>query len=195
MPTTQTEPLSQQLLTVSELPDILMDFFTNLRKMDSKNYKLQSLKCIRAGINRYMKAEKGKDIISNENFVKANEMFEAVRVNAKKQGRGVKKSTPPITLIDLERIAEYFCYDHVTKPDPRHLQQNILFYIVYFFCRRGRENLYTMTKQTFKHVVEADGTEYFIQDIDEMDKNHGADDSQRTNEGRMYANNSKFSDK
>ena len=31
-----------------------------------------------------------------------------------------------------------------------------------------------MTKETFKYVVEADSTEYFMQEIDEMDKNHRA---------------------
>ena len=47
-----------------------------------------------------------------------------------------------------------------------------------------------MTKQTFKLVCEPDGTEYYMQDIDEMDKNHGADDPNKTNQGRMYATNS-----
>ena len=108
----------------------------------------------------------------------------------KKTGRGVKKSTPSITEIDLERIAEYFCYDHMSTPDAKRLQQNILFYIIYFFCRRGRENLYSMKKDTFKYVCEPDGTEYFIQNIDELDKNHGPDDTNPSNEGKMYATGS-----
>ena len=182
-------------IPVEDLDNILSDFYSSVRPQKKDDYSVQTLKCLRSGLNRYFRKMRGIDITTDNKFVKANEMFEAVKVNAKKEGRGVKKSTPPITPIDLERIAEYFCYDHVSKPDPRRLLQNMLFYIVYFFCRRGRENLYSMTQQTFKHVVEADGTEYFVQDIDEMDKNHGADDSQRTNEGCMYATNSKFTDK
>ena len=49
-----------------------------------------------------------------------------------------------------------------------------------------------MKKDTFKHIVEADGTEYFMQEVDEMDKDHGPDDTSRTNEGRINAANSKF---
>ena len=177
-------------IPLEDLNEILFDFYSSVKPQKKDDYSVQTLKCLRSGLNRYFRKNRGIDITADSMFVKANEMFEAVKVNAKKEGRGVKRSTPPITPIDLERIAEYFCYDHVTKPDPRCLQQNMLFYIVYFFCRRGRENLYTMTKDTFKLIVEPDGTQYYIQDIDEIDKNHTADDVNKTNEGKMYATNS-----
>ena len=104
----------------------------------------------------------------------------------------MKKSYPAISEIDLERIAEYFCYDHMSKPDPRRLQQNLIFYIIYFFCQRGRENLYDMKRNTFKLVVEPDGLESVVQDQDEIDKNHNFEDSTKTNEGRMYATGCKY---
>ena len=34
-----------------DLPSILYDFYTDLRKVDGQLYKLQSIKCIRSGIN------------------------------------------------------------------------------------------------------------------------------------------------
>ena len=118
-------------------------------------------------------------------------MFKAVLVEAKRNGKGVRRSTPSISPIDLERISEYFSYDHIQKPDPKRLQQQMLFYIIYYFCRRGRENLYPMTKQTFELIIEHDGTQYVIQKIDELDKNHTYQDTEKTNDGRMYANNHK----
>ena len=48
-----------------------------------------------------------------------------------------------------------------------------------------------MKIDTFKHIVQPDGTEYYLQFIDEVDKNHTADDQNRSNEGRMYATDSK----
>ena len=78
------------------------------------------------------------------------------------------------------------------KPDPRHLQQNMIFYVIYFFCRRGRENLYPMTKETFKLVTNPDGSEYVIQQTDEIDKNHGIEDTHKTKEGKMYATGCKY---
>ena len=50
-----------------------------------------------------------------------------------------------------------------------------------------------MKNNTFKLVVEPDGTEYVVQNIDEADKNHGPDDSNPTNDGRMYGDPCKFS--
>ena len=115
-------------------------------------------------------------------------MFKAVTVHSKKQGKGVRKSYPPITPIDMEMITEYFNHDHVTVPDPKRLQRHMLFYIIYYFCRRGRENLYEMKQDTFQLITENDGTQYIVQSIDEVDKNHGQQDSNPTNQGRMYGN-------
>ena len=172
----------------STLASILYNLYAAIKPQKSEDYSVQSLKCIRSGLARHFRGVTGVDIIKDCEFVKANEMFRAVTVNSKKKGKGVRPSYPTITPIDMERIVEYFNYDHVTKPDPKRLQKHLLFYIVYYFCRRGRENLYTMTKETFKKIVEEDRTEYLIQAIDELDKNHGPDDPSATNQGRMYGN-------
>ena len=180
-------------LDLNDLGEILFDYYSSIQPQKTSDYSVQSLKCIRSGLNRYFKKTRGVDIISDTRFVKANEMFAAVKVDSKKKGKGVKRSYPPITQLDLERIAEYFLHDHLRNPQPRRLQQNMIFYIIYFFCRRGRENLYSMTKETFKLVITNDGTEFFEQAIDEIDKNHTADDNTKTNEGKMYATNGKYS--
>ena len=177
-------------LSCENLNEVLVDFYCAVQPKKKDGYSVQTFKCMRAGLNRHFRKTRGIDISKDTSFIKANEMFKAVCVDAKKQGRGVKKSIPSITPIDLERIAEYFAHDHITNPDPRRLQQNIIFYIIYYFCRRGRENLYSMTKETFKIVVEPDGTEYIMQNIDELDKNHGIEDSDRTNDGRIYPTHS-----
>ena len=117
-------------------------------------------------------------------------MLKSVCVESKKKGKGIRKSTSQITEVDLERISEYFCHDHMNSPDPKRLQQQMIFYIIYYFCRRGRENLYDMTKETFHIEVEPDGTEFIYQFLDEIDENHGADDISKT-KGRVYSNNGK----
>ena len=182
---------SLEELEISQLDDILSDFYCQVKPIKEEDYAVQTLKCMRSSLNRWFRKEKGIDIVTDPRFVKANEMMKAVQVNSKKKGKGVCKSYPPITPIDLERIAEYFSHDHVTLPSPRKLQQNIIFYILYFFCRRGRENLHSMKTTTFRYICEPDGTEYFIQETDEMDKNHGIYDQNKTNEGRIYATGGK----
>ena len=180
-----------------QLDNVLSDYYCAVQAQKNSDeikekYSVQSLKCMRAALNRHFRKQQGIDIVKDQDFIKSNEMFKAVCVESKKAGKGVKKLYPLISQIDLERIAEYFCYDHVAKPDARRLQQNMIFYIIYFFCRRGRENLYPMTTNTFQLVVEPDGTEYVIQKSDEIDKNHGIEDTEKTKQGRMYAIKCKF---
>ena len=172
-----------------DLNQILYEYYVSLQSQKEEEYAVQTLKCICAGLNRHFRKTLGVDIAKDAMFVKANEMFKAIKVESKKKGKGSKNSIPPISQIDLKRIAEYFALDHVTTPNPKRLQQNIVFYIIYFFCQRGRENLYDMKKNTFSLVVNPDGTEYYIQNFDEMDKNHGVEDQERNNEGWMYATN------
>lgn len=65
-----------------DLPQVLLDFYSNLKKVDGGDYKLQTLKCIRAGINRYTKEHRNLDIISDLHFTRTNEMFKAVSTQA-----------------------------------------------------------------------------------------------------------------
>ena len=145
-------------IPTSDLDSILFDFYSAIQPQKKDDYCVQTLKCIRAGLNRYFRQERGIDIAKDPMFTRANEMLKAVQVDAKKKGLGVKQKYPPISEIDLERIAEYFNHDHVTKPDPKCLQQNMIFYIIYFFCRRGRENLYDMKK---KHISTGGRTRWY----------------------------------
>ena len=173
-------------LDLNDLPSILYDFYPAAKPIKSDGYAVQTLKCLRSALSRYFRKEKGFDITKDAPFIKANEMFKAVLVEAKKNGLGVRKSYPPITSVDLERISEYFVHDHMNKPDPKRLQQQVIFNIIYYFCRRGRENLYEMLQDTFAVITNPDGTQFVLQNRDEIDKNHGPEDTDKTNEGRMY---------
>ena len=153
-------------LTNDELPQILSDFYVRLRKKkvkkivhklgkdgkvipehaDSDDYKNTSLKCILAALNRHFKATRNLDIISNEKFVKCNEMFQGVTKKGKREGRGEIESKPPIEEEDMKRISDYFLRNMKGAPNPAKLQEMLLFYIIHYGGRRGRENLRYMTK-------------------------------------------------
>ena len=180
-------------LTEDKLSDILYEFYPAIKspKKQKELYSVQSLKCLHARLSHYFLTERGWDIIKGNDFVKANEIFKAICVNSKKNGKGVRKSYPKITEIDMEMISEYFNLDHMYQPDHKCLQRHLLFYIVYFFYRRGRENLYTMTQNTFSLHTEPTGLQYVFH-VDEVDKNHGPEDTNLTNECRMYGNEGKI---
>ena len=130
-------------LDMEPLSDILTDFYTNLHKTDGDNYKLQSIKCIRAGINRYMKAEKGVDIIANDKFVKVNEMFRGVDKQLRMSGLGSVKNTPVITEEDLSRIAQYFNHDIMNAPDSKKVQRCLIFTLFISFVTEAERTSMT----------------------------------------------------
>ena len=176
-----------ELITDAELPNILKKFYADARKSDGSRYHTQSLKNIRSGINRYMKETRKLDIIDGTNFQEANMAFQGAQVKAKKEGRGVRRSTPVISDNDMQQLAVYFNIDHIKTPNLTVLQKNVIFNILYYLCRRGQENLYEMTKDWFKLITTYEGDRFIAQVRDELDKNHSENDYKPTNEGRMYA--------
>ena len=183
----------QDLTDPGELNDILSDFYPAIRPIkDEEEYSIQSLKCIRAGINHYIWKEKGWDICNDSQFVKANEMFKAILVDAKKKGKGEKKSYPPISQIDLERISEYFIHDYMNMPNPRKLQQQffVLHYLL-FLLKRQRE----LTWYEKRHIS-ADSGEWWYRVCHSKIgwngyKNHTIEDTEKNKTGRMYGNDGK----
>ena len=170
-----------------ELPDLLCDFYFSIRTKEKKDtYSVQSQKCIRASLNRYFKKVRGINIITDTRFIQANEVFDGCKAKAKKEGKGVRKRFEMITNEDMKQLGIYFQHEKDEAPNPRKLQQCVMFYVIYFFCRRGQENLHDMTTTTYGIKTDEKGRKYVYQLTDEIDKNHTADDENATNQGRMY---------
>ena len=139
----QSKPILEEILD-ADLPNELYEFYTCAKPIKGETYAIQTLKCICACLNRYFKTTRNIDIIRDTRFTKANEMFKSVTVEAKAKGKGVINSTKPIAHEDLQIISTYFKHPHVTRPDPKILCRSVLFFVIYYFCRRGQENLYIM---------------------------------------------------
>ena len=191
------------------LPDILGNFYFSIRKQPKKSpkkknknrlslksnpdpnkddrfYKNSSLKSARAALNRHFKAERGLDIIASESFIKANEIFQAVTKKGKVDGRGEIQNKPAITEEDMNTLSNYFIKNMQGPPNAKLLQEIVLFNIIYYGGRRGRENLRFMTKNTFQICTDNDGRRYLHQIIKECDKNHKEDDMSESDEARIY---------
>ena len=86
----------------------------------------------------------------------------------------------------MKKLFEYFRRNMTGPLNAKHLQDIVLFNTIYFSGRRGRENLRTMTKGTFKIQTDSDGRKYLKQKIKEFDKNHNENDYTNNNEARIY---------
>lgn len=192
-------------LTNDELPLVLEQFYTEVRKKEGKSnperekampendddddpnrlYKNTTLKAIRGALARYFKEKRSIDIISSEKFLRANEIFQGVQTINKQFGKGNIVNKPPIDDADLAKITEYFETGMNGPTNPALLQEICLFYMVLYMCRRGRENLRSMKKNTFSLDTDPeDGREFIFQQIDEAEKNHGHKDTGKSNDGR-----------
>ena len=91
-----------------DLAELLGSFYLNVRTVKKELYSVQSQKCMRASLNRYFKDTRNIDIIKDLRFVQANSVFDNVKVKAKKQGKGVCKSTKLIIDEDMKKLGQYF---------------------------------------------------------------------------------------
>jgi hypothetical protein len=150
-------------------------------------YKKNAFISLRYGLAKHIRKEMGVDIIDDPAFSSSRDVYLAMCTKIKKSGLGGTEHYPPISEEDLKMMynGEHHAFNTET---PVGLQQKVWFELVYYLCRRGRENLREMSKETFKIGKDASGKEYVCQAVDEADKNHRVTDgpNETPGEGRMY---------
>ncbi len=114
-------------ITDTDLPELLETFYTELHQKTGDPYKLASLKCIRAGLNRHFKEVRGIDIraglnrhfkevrgidiISDSRFTCTNQMFKGVAKICRKEGCTATRSFPVIPDANMIKLGDYFHQD------------------------------------------------------------------------------------
>ena len=118
------------------------------QKVVKERYSNTSMRAMRAAIKRYIDHKREVDVISNEKFIRANKVFDAILKDNKAHGKGNVQHKPAISATDLERLNDYF--SQYMRPNATILQQFVEFNLMFYLCRRGRENLTRMPKDTFE---------------------------------------------
>ncbi len=60
---------------------------------------------------------------------------------------------------------------------PATLQNKVFFEIIFYFCRRGRQNLRELKKDDFAIKVNGQGQRYVVKTKDALTKNHRVNDA------------------
>ena len=141
------------------------------------------MKGLRFSLQRYFIELRDIDIIADATFREANIVFDNVLRKTKEEGLGDTEHYAEIEPEDLIKL-----YSSFDTKKAVGLQEKVWFDVMYQLIRRGRENIRSMTKNTFKVGTDASGKRYIYQDFGEADKNHGAGDHafDTTGEGRIY---------
>ncbi|XP_062613233.1 uncharacterized protein LOC134275012 [Saccostrea cucullata] len=140
---------------------------------------------IRFGVQRHFLTHRKFDIVNDANFRLANEMFKAVLTEIKRSGKGTVQHKEVISAADFEKL---YTSGTVNMTEPRGLQYKVFLDIMFYSCRRGRENLRCMKKTDFVLKSDSHGRRYYINFAKYETKNHrgadvGDDDS---SSGRIY---------
>ncbi|XP_062577122.1 uncharacterized protein LOC134238991 [Saccostrea cucullata] len=174
-------------LSKEELNENLRLFYVSIRTKAGTSLKVSSLNNIKYGLFKYLKDTCKIDVDGPE-FNESKQVYKAALTDMKKKGFGSVDHKPPISTEDLKKLydSESIVFNVNT---PCGLQNKVWFDLMFYLCRRGRENLRKMTKKTFGIDTDATGREFVYQAIDEADKNHGsnATPDETIGEARMYA--------
>lgn len=172
-----------QTCDVSDLATMLKEFYASVQRKDGEPYKKNSFLSMRYGLIRHFKLTRSIDITNEQEFVSANEMFDCRLAELKRLGKGSTSHYPEIEENDLIKLYAFFDLEN-----PKDLQKKVQFDVMFYLCRRGRENLREMKKTHFAAKRDSSGELFVFQAQDEEDKNHRSDSSGDTpnTEGRIY---------
>lgn len=150
--------ISCDLVSVNEtnLNNYLRYFYHELRTTDGRFYSPKSLKCIRAGIHRYLtrKLNRNVNILSGESFASANRMLLTMTGLWLAHG-GQTRQFIAIEKHDLETI-----YKSFDRKSGESLQNEVLFSLLYFLGARGREELRKIKRSDICIEFDSNGVKY-----------------------------------
>ncbi|XP_064367468.1 activating transcription factor 7-interacting protein 1 isoform X2 [Dromaius novaehollandiae] len=145
---------SFELVPVSELNDILREFYYTIRNHDGNTYSVASYKSMRAGLNRHLKMppyNRQICLMKDKEFASANMVFVSVLKMLRMQGKDETHHHPPIAAEDLHKIKQSGV---LGLHSPLALVNKVWFDLQLHFAKRGREILRDLAPDAF--VVEKD---------------------------------------
>lgn len=168
------------------MSELLTKFWPSVRTSKGILFKTNSFKSLHYGLVAHLKQSRQIDILSDTAFTKSNEVYKAVMVSLKKDGKGETEHKEPLSKDDLKKL-----YDHpfvFNTENPSGLLNKVFFEVLFYLCRRGRENLKDHKKTTFSTLSDSTGRRYVCQSVGELDKNHRADarSYETIGDSRMY---------
>ena len=174
-------------ISKEELKQSLTKYFAGVRTEKGEMYKINSMHSLRNGLQRHFLVHRAIDIINDDFFKESNDCFHNILKNIRASSKGLVKHFPEIEPEDLIKLYKSFNIE-----TPVGLQEKVWLDIMFYFIRRGRENMRQITKSTFAVGCDASGKNFVYQVSGENDKNHSVDDGQfdTSGEGRMYETNS-----
>ena len=114
------------------------------------------------------------DLLKDPEFANSNESFKVALQELKAEGQSEITHYPPLTDTDRQKLYTSVFFNTDT---PWGLFNKVQYDIRYYFCRRGAENMHSMTKLSFVVNKDPETGRQFITKRDELNKNHRWNDA------------------
>lgn len=151
-------------MAINEAGEVLKDFILSLKQVNGDDYKKKSVQCIINGIKRQFENDFGKTK-SDDMFQLAENALKAKYKELQTIGKGTVMNKDPIEEQDLKSF-----YAKVDIMKPIELQDKVFMDLKLYFGTRARENLRTMTKESFIFTIE--NGKRFVKLKNVVEKNH-----------------------
>ncbi|XP_025004216.3 activating transcription factor 7-interacting protein 1 isoform X11 [Gallus gallus] len=153
---------SFELVPVSELNDILREFYCKIRNHDGNTYSVASYKSMRAGLNRHLKMppyNRQICLMKDKEFASANMVFVSMLRMLRIQGKDETHHHPPIAADDLRKIK---LSGVLGLHSPVALVNKVWFDLQLHFTKRGREILRDLAPDAFVVEKDKNGRRYAV---------------------------------
>ena len=174
-------------LSPEVLSERLKKFYRELKKSPTEHYSASAHLSIRVAIDRYLNTLpefSGISIVRDPLFKIAYKSLSAKLKQLKAQGFAKVQLHPSISPEDIQK-----CYETKVLSDetPRRLLRGIK--ISLHFCRRERENLRSLTRDSFVIKKDANDGKYVEMSVSEKTKNHqgGLGDKAEESDPKMFS--------
>ena len=160
------------------LAETLREFFASVKNKKGESYSKSSMINLRAGLNRFLRLPPNNRIINlmhNEVFQNANQVFKGQLRRHKNEGKDVSKRRTDIAPHDLDKLYDKYFTPGLSNGDTEILMQKVFFDLMYFTGRRGKEGLRSLTKKSFDLKTSPDGKEYIEINFNEATKKNQGD--------------------
>ena len=185
-PSETIESISPQVLS-----ERLKRFYQELKKTPTEHYSTSAHLSIRAAIDRHLSSLpefSDVSIIRDQQFKSANRSLSAKLKMLKDKGLAKVQHHPSISPVDIKK-----CYETKVFSDenPTSLLRVNWFNIALHFCRRGRENLRALSRDSFVIMKDANDNEYVEISVSEKTKNYqgGLGDKADQSDPKMFSAN------
>ena len=160
------------------LAETLREFFGSVKNKKGEEYSKSSMINLRAGLNRFLRNPPNKRIINlmeNEVFQNANQVFKGKLRRNKKQGLDISKPRSDIDPEDLEKLYVEYFIPGLERGDTEVLMHKVFFDIMFHTGRRAKEGLRQLDKNSFDLKVSGDGLRYIEINFNEVTKKNQGD--------------------